>query len=740
MAEFVRAKKTSFVNKPMGVINTATGAGEAYDQLARLGDQAQQMFYKEAVVNQQKAGRDYVDNLKVQARNEKGEFIYTELDKSLSKVATRTAEPLLREKMANALLVDASKRLTEIRSTSDNADDFKTKANFYIDESIKQLDKTGGGEYAGVYQSLATKTMAQHLNHMVLADAKEAELIATQNALSAIEIGKNELSVMLSEGISVVDDGNDEYTTDQMMDTLKFKAKQLLDDGDIMEPKYRDIINDIDKTTTDSIINFKISPMSNNLDLNSLQIFEQAVRTGTVSAKDMKFLESYDITQDDINAYRNKRANRDYHAGKISTIKSGVSQRVTAIGKGNELRSFADKLNNKSIYSMKPKHQAMYDKVLGQIYMGEGKEITPEWVLRNWDSNKDFISDALRGSRLPSSIETIFNNAEFISRLNTEDPQLAKANLISGIKLFSNIVMQQDTGGNKMYEYGLSKDAHSKWLRLKRLSEQYGDNKVMEFATKIFSNNEEDAIKSNIRKTNIESYSGYNAERPQAPSTFIDNWLYNYTKDQSMNPEASFYLKSVAMHHWAVGNTDESTMKQILSDTYENMYVKSGYVWNIGQGSGLTNILPGGMKFNTLATRFAPEKYFGGDTDLLKTFIDNSNKTLSLTTTDKKYVIGENAFLFPSRRSTNMNGEYMIVDETGTPIINKQTGNITQVSTNIVNKKLLEKRREEQEDRWDNARRLRQSIIDSKKQAGEDTSGNLGTILFNILSKSGSMF
>ena len=80
MAEFVRAKKTSFVNKPMGVINTATGAGEAYDQLARLGDQAQQMFYKEAVVNQQKAGRDYVDNLKVQARNKKGEFIYTELD------------------------------------------------------------------------------------------------------------------------------------------------------------------------------------------------------------------------------------------------------------------------------------------------------------------------------------------------------------------------------------------------------------------------------------------------------------------------------------------------------------------------------------------------------------------------------------------------------------------------------------------------------------------------------------
>ena len=288
MAEIVRAKKTSFVNKPMGVINTATGAGEAFDQLSRLGDQAQEMFFKEAVINQQKAGKDFVDNLKVQARNDKGEFIYAELDKSLSKVATRTAEPLLREKMSNALLVDASKQLTNIRAKSANAEDFKTQANNYIDKSIEQLDKTGGGEYSAVYQRLATKTMAQHLNHMVLADAKEAELINTQNALASIEIGKNELSVMLSEGVNTVEgDGGEIYSFEQMVDTLKGKAERLLADGDIQAPKYHDIINNIDKTTMDSIINYKINPMSTNLDVNSLFIMEQAIRTGEVNANDM---------------------------------------------------------------------------------------------------------------------------------------------------------------------------------------------------------------------------------------------------------------------------------------------------------------------------------------------------------------------------------------------------------------------------------------------------------------------
>ena len=738
MAEFVRAKKASFVNKPMGVINTATGAGEAFDQLSRLGDQAQQMFYKEAVINQQKAGRDFVDNLKVQARNDKGEFIYAELDKSLSKVATRTAEPLLREKMSNALLVDASKQLTSIRAKSANAEDFKTQANNYIDKSIEQLDKTGGGEYSAVYQRLATKTMAQHLNHMVLADAKEAELINTQNALASIEIGKNELSVMLSEGVNTVEgDGGEIYSFEQMVGTLKGKAERLLADGDIQTPKYHDIINDIDKTTMDSIINYKINPMSTNLDVNSLFIMEQAIRTGEVNANDMAMLSSYDIDQEDINAMRSKRANRDYHSSRVANIRSIVNQRVTALNKGNELKSFTMKLDNKSIYSMKPKDQNLYDQALGARYIGANKTITPQWVLQNWEANENFLSDALRLSKLPMAVETIFNEAEFISRLASENPQLSKANLISGIKLFSNIVMQQDTGGNKMYEYGISTDAHSKWLRLKRLSEQYGDDKVIEFATKIFSNNEEEGIKNNIRRTNIEDYSGYDSDKPQSPSTFIDSWLYNFTKDEGMSPEANFYLKSVAMHHLAVADTNQSTLKQILNDTYENMYVKSAYVWNVGEGSGLTSALPGSMKYRTLSTRFAPEKYFGGDDGLLEKFLNNTNKTLSLVNQDKKYVIGENAFLFPSRRSTNTNGEYMIVDDSGTPILNKQTGNITQVRTKIVNDLLLKERREEQEIRWDNARRLRKSIEKSKTDAKEDLSGSFMENIGNIWSKLG---
>jgi hypothetical protein len=507
----------------------------------------------------------------------------------------------------------------------------------------------------------------------------------------------------------------------------------LLNNGDIQEPKYRDIINKIEKTTMDAMVNNKIAPMSNNMDLNGLFIIEEAVRTGSVTEEQMKYLEAYDIDQEDIDGIRNIRSNRDYHASRIANIRSLVSQKTTLMNKGNAKLAFANKLDNKSIFTMKPKEQEMYNDILGDKY-NDGKGINAQWVLQNWDKG-DFLSDSLKGTRLPLAIENIFNNAEFISVMAAEDPQRAKADMLSAIKLFSNVMYRQDTGGNKLYEYGLSTENHSKWMRLKQLTEQFGDNRVIDLAQKIFATNTDEAVKKSIRESNIQDYSGYKTEAPKSASAFMEDWLRNYTKDKDMGHEAKFYLKSVAMHHLAIADTNESTLKQVLDDTYNTMYVKSSYIYNIGQGTGMTSPLPGSVKFKTLASRFAPEKYFA-EQKHMDIFLNDVNKKLSMTT-GKKYTVGGNAFLLPSRRSTNTAAEYMVVDESGTPIINKQTNNIFQVSTKIVDSQLLKERREQQEQRWNRARNRRKSIIESKEQAGKTFKKNFGEMFFDIFSKTG---
>ena len=318
------------------------------------------------------------------------------------------------------------------------------------------------------------------------------------------------------------------------------------------------------------------------------------------------------------------------------------------------------------------------------------------------------------------------------------NPDKAKAYLLSGIKLFSNATYRQSAAGNTYAMYGISETKHSDWIRLKRLSEQYGDDRVLEFAQKLFLPPQASQTLDTIRKVNIENYSDYDPKRDINASSFVNKWLYNYSKDKGMNPEAATYLKSIAMHHLAIEATDESTLKQIISDSYSNMYKTSSYVWNIGQGVGMRNVLPGSVKFATLATRFAPEKYFEGDeTGLLKKFIERTNTNLSKVrlNTREELKIGNNAFLLPSRRSTNTQGEYMVVDSTGTPVINKQTGNIFQITTNIVKKELLMKRRKEQEERWKNARKKRLSVIESKRSAKEDLSGSFLDVIGKVFGK-----
>ena len=737
MVEFLKAKTSTYVNKPMGVIDVRTGASQVGEALQRAGNQAQQMFFKEAVDNQKKLGRESVDKMKVQARDTDGKFIYAEVDPSLSDVARDVAEPLLRQKMSEALLVDASTRLNKLRSESTDAKMFESKATKYIEESIKQLDATGGGQYAGVYQALANKTMAQHLNHMTLADAKLARNVATNNSLYAIEESVNELAGHLENGVSIIGDGENEFDTDTVAQSIKDRATLLFNAGDIQEPKYRDIINGINKTLNDASIRFSISPMAEALDVNALVIFEQSIRTGVINDADKATMDLYDITQEDIDSFTKVRVNSDYHASRINTIRSNVNTRVTALRKGNDKLELSTKLQNQSIFSMKPKHQVLYNETLGDKY-NNGTPINSEWVLANWDK-KGFLDDALRGNKLPQAMEDIFNNTEYISRMLAVDPARAEATLRSGLQLFNNVFNRQTVAGNFQSQIGLSDTTFSTWRRLNQLSTQFGEARAFELAQNIFAPKlAKDAI-NNIRMSNIANYTDGDEYKGTTANSFLNKWLYNYSKEQGWNPEAATYLSSIAMYHSGIEGTSESTLKQVLDDSYNNMYVKSQYIWNIGQGSGMEQALPGSMAFKTLNTRFAPEKYFAGNDQLLKDFVTKTNNAISMVTLDtgEKVEIGKNAYLLPSRRSSNTQGEYMVVDSTGTPIINKQTGNIFQISTKVMDKELLKKRRMEQENRWEIAKRKRKTLIDSKADAKEIMSGSPLEVIGNIWSKLG---
>jgi len=185
MAEFLKTKTSTFVNRPVGIVSTNTGATEVGNAIAKLGSEIQDRAFRDAVVEQEKLGQNTVMNLSV--LDEDNKLVMRQLPTNLSQVARNTAEPLLRKKMSNAIQVDTQTGLAEIRKTAKNEQEFKEKALVYLDQVTQRMKETGGANYVEDFKNMFSKVYAQHGNDLKIKDGiKENEYHLT-NQVKTIE-------------------------------------------------------------------------------------------------------------------------------------------------------------------------------------------------------------------------------------------------------------------------------------------------------------------------------------------------------------------------------------------------------------------------------------------------------------------------------------------------------------------------------------------------------------------------
>lgn len=193
MAEFIRAKQSSFINKPIGVVSVDTGGIQAGKALADTGDRLANMYFKEATDLEQEKGRDYVANLSTRKivkeydmfDNEIGEtseLNFQPIDTNLSAVAQSTAKPLMQRKYALALSNDLSKNLEQIRFDSKSSADFRENVNNFVPSYIEEINKLGGGNFTSQIQEGVAKLSTQHFFDMALKEKNDniLELANTQ--------------------------------------------------------------------------------------------------------------------------------------------------------------------------------------------------------------------------------------------------------------------------------------------------------------------------------------------------------------------------------------------------------------------------------------------------------------------------------------------------------------------------------------------------------------------------------
>jgi len=233
MVEFLKAKQTTFRNRPLGVVPVDTGAIQAAQTLSRVSGDLATMYFKEATEKEMEKGRDYVSSLPTRTEivDELGvgtgqyELNFQKLDTSLSKVAQQTAQPLLRKKYGIALANDVNRNINKLRLESKTSAEFQEKIDTFIPEYEKQITNLGGGEYVNQIRESVAKLSTQHFFDMAL---KENRQNLIEEGFNTIEIIGNSAKDLSAEATQIYSFEN----VDEELKSLKVVQNDLLNNLD----------------------------------------------------------------------------------------------------------------------------------------------------------------------------------------------------------------------------------------------------------------------------------------------------------------------------------------------------------------------------------------------------------------------------------------------------------------------------------------------------------------------------
>ena len=721
---FVKSKGASFINRPVGVVSTRTGAEELYQTITRTANSVSNDLFAMAKQEEIKKGKDF--GMSVQTRNSNGELIIEKAPDTFSDIAKQTAQSELNKIYANELASDINQQLTKARANSNgDVEAFQKLASTYLGETEKVISSQGGSQYLPMLRRAGSRYMAQHQNALVLQAAKDAERKATNLELTDIENKRDELDVLISQGVEFLDDDltGEDLSVNSYVESLKNRALTLLNNGKIANPKYRQVITDIDKVVMTSKTRFKLNPMGNTLDINAINVLKNYALDGSITEPEKEVLAKYDI--DDVwleDFDKITRTNRDYIVQRINQYGTSVNARLTLIGKTNDTIEFKRKFENNDIIKFTAADEKQMDIYLADKF-NNGQPLTNNDIYRI-ASTQAGLTDILKHNGMSRKIKHLFQNLpQFLAKVQTEGDK-ALPELIKQVDLFKNIYTRFGVLGNitnQAFRDTIGNGTFEQWLSLTTRIGLYGEENVAGILKDIQSTDMDMAAKQVMQKKNLMNINdefanyGVNASVESLMRKYVDEGLFGSGAD--FNPESIFYMKMIAKKELAIDNTDESTLKEVLKNTYNALYVESSVIFSESQQTGESAFYTFGMGTKYLRSRFAPERFFGtGEVfDGFKLYVNNHVK--KIIGDGKDYKLGENIFLFPTKRSGTLStAEYMVVSSDGQSQLLKQDGDIIAITTNGYMKKLNDENRVKYLARIEELRKQRIARIKGTKQ------------------------
>ena len=694
MVEFIKSKQTSFINKPVGIVQADTGATSLGNAIADFGKTLQNIAFTEAKRDAITSDIETAKTLPIIDGNgnfkfEKGNF---------SKVGEAKARSILEARYANKLMNLAKEKFNTLHQAyALDKDGFDDAAKDYIKGHVDSFKKNEMESFIPAFLSKIEQQAVYHSNKIFNDVADEEERIAMEDVKINIEDEVRALEA-LNYNFKNLESYDDLEEADELykeiQDTENYIESAITQlkgkKHGLKAPAINEIRRKIKIYSTSGILNRIID--KNPTDDKAIKIMENVFQGKKVTPIQEAYLRlsKNKITLEDMKEISNltKRftysySDRDYITRYLSNRSGDAAKENLNLAEMIEAQNFKNLAEGFGVHVDSGDNQKGLNQGISMII---GEPLTVQSLLTmdkgQYEKTLEYIK---KSTVLPSTLENLFTNTRPLAIFGNMSAE-AKKNAASRIyDLWNQIAYDAKGNGRYPNKY---KPTYERFNDIKDVVDIVGADGIVdafEIAT---------ALPETIEKMNL-AISSYSSEFGLDENSDAKDVIESVLKSSDIPPEFfgdykeyvryKLYKGTVATPNGTLVRLDKDKFISSLNNTFRNtMEVDDGVVFSLyGNILGEHNPHSYVNKYKDDASRKFFLRHVQNRLDVENNYVENESG--DLVANKRQLNIGDNVALIPDSRNKGASRmSFIVADITTKQPIMSQYGTYIVIDTDDV--------------------------------------------------------
>ena len=461
MVEFIRSKRTSFVNKPVGVVAADTGARQLGLSVAEFGNSMQKIFWREAEKEAIEGDVKKANTLAIRDSNNNLKFERPKV----TAVGQAKFDEILRNRYANDILIKSKAKFGELHAeyTSNNKfdkDGFDTAANEYIKGHIESFRENNMADFIPAFLSKVQNQAVLHSNKILNDKIGQENRIANENQKIIIDENIKELNGLYYNASSISMSGVDagELRSDLNAD-IKEAENEILDqinslkgrEGGLNAPAILELKRKMRINSSLGVLQSIID--KNPQDAKAIKFLELAFQGETITPEAKAYLTLTDnpISESDLITVSSLKDRFKYTYSDFQTISGILSNQA---GDASKASSNIENIAKGKFASAKMKSTGYHtnSKPSREEYqLGLQNDHGPldirSFMMLPQDKYEAVLVDLRKSTILPQSLFEAFSNKNVMSIFENLPTDEKKRVAFKLLNTWNNISKRQDVSG-----------------------------------------------------------------------------------------------------------------------------------------------------------------------------------------------------------------------------------------------------------------------------------------------------